>query len=76
MTATASYREIGRRAIEAEQKDRRRAGHGERLVERPSLDLTRQSGSRVQPSEPAADAFVLHGLANAPDSVWRISPTF
>lgn len=41
---TASYWEIGRRMVEAEQNGKRRAGYGEQLVERLSLDLTRQFG--------------------------------
>jgi hypothetical protein len=41
---TASYWEIGRRIVEAEQKGRRGAGYGEQLIERLSLDLTRQFG--------------------------------
>ncbi|WP_162569751.1 PDDEXK nuclease domain-containing protein [Variovorax sp. SRS16] len=41
---TASYWEIGRRIVEAEQKGRRRASYGEQLIERLSLDLTRQFG--------------------------------
>lgn len=41
---TASYWEIGRRIVEAEQKGRRRAGYGEQLIERLSLDLTSQFG--------------------------------
>lgn len=41
---TASYWEIGRRIVEAEQKGKRRAGYGEQLIERLSLDLTRQFG--------------------------------
>ncbi len=41
---TASYWEIGRRIVEAEQKGRRRAGYGEQLIERLSLDLTQQFG--------------------------------
>ncbi len=41
---TASYWEIGRRIVEAEQKGRRRAGYGEQLVERLSRDLTAQFG--------------------------------
>ena len=41
---TASYWEIGRRIVEAEQKGRRRAGYGERLIERLSADLTAQFG--------------------------------
>ncbi|MGF6349546.1 hypothetical protein QF040_004259 [Variovorax sp. W2I14] len=41
---TASYWEVGRRIVEAEQKGRRRAGYGEQLIERLSLDLTEQFG--------------------------------
>jgi DUF1016 N-terminal domain len=41
---TASYWEIGRRIVEAEQKGKRRAGYGEQLIERLSLDLTRTFG--------------------------------
>jgi predicted nuclease of restriction endonuclease-like (RecB) superfamily len=41
---TASYWEIGRRIIEAEQKGKRRAGYGEQLIERLSSDLTQQFG--------------------------------
>ena len=41
---TASYWEIGRRIVEAEQKGKRRAEYGEQLIERLSLDLTRDFG--------------------------------
>ncbi|MDQ0074503.1 hypothetical protein J2W34_006327 [Variovorax boronicumulans] len=41
---TASYREVGRRIVEAEQKGRRRAGYGEQFIERLSLDLMGQFG--------------------------------
>ncbi len=41
---TASYWEIGRRIVEAEQQGKRRAGYGEQLMERLSSDLTRQFG--------------------------------
>ncbi|MDQ0045389.1 PDDEXK nuclease domain-containing protein [Variovorax boronicumulans] len=41
---TASYWEVGHRIVEAEQKGRRRAGYGEQLIERLSLDLTGQFG--------------------------------
>lgn len=41
---TASYWEIGHRIVEAEQKGRRRAGYGEQLIERLSIDLTTQFG--------------------------------
>jgi DUF1016 N-terminal domain len=41
---TASYWEIGRRIVEAEQKGKRRAGYGEQLIERLSADLGAQFG--------------------------------
>lgn len=41
---TTSYWEIGRRIVQAEQKGKRRAGYGEQLIERLSLDLTQQFG--------------------------------
>ena len=41
---TASYWEIGRHIVEAEQKGKRRAGYGEQLIERLSSDLMLQSG--------------------------------
>ncbi|MBX3694855.1 MAG: DUF1016 family protein [Steroidobacteraceae bacterium] len=41
---TASYWEIGRRIVEAEQRGKRRAGYGEQLMERLSADLTAQFG--------------------------------
>ena len=43
---TASYWEIGCRIVEAEQKGKRRAGYGEQLIERLSLDLTQRFGGR------------------------------
>nr|BAS69607.1 hypothetical protein [Achromobacter denitrificans] len=41
---TASYWEVGRRIVEAEQQGKRRAGYGEQLIERLSADLTAQFG--------------------------------
>jgi predicted nuclease of restriction endonuclease-like (RecB) superfamily len=41
---TASYWEIGRRIVEAEQKGKRRAGYGEQLIELLSTDLTNEFG--------------------------------
>ena len=41
---TASYWEIGRHIVEAEQKGKRRAGYGEQLIERLSSDLMLQFG--------------------------------
>ncbi|ASC67447.1 hypothetical protein B9P52_25655 [Achromobacter denitrificans] len=41
---TASYWEVGRRIVEAEQQGKRRAGYGEQLIERLASDLTRRFG--------------------------------
>jgi hypothetical protein len=41
---TASYWEIGRRIVEAEQRGRRRAGYGDQLIARLSSDLTTRFG--------------------------------
>lgn len=41
---TASYWEIGRRIVIAEQQGKRRAGYGEQLIERLANDLTQQFG--------------------------------
>jgi predicted nuclease of restriction endonuclease-like (RecB) superfamily len=41
---TASYWEIGRRIVEAEQKGKRRAGYGEQLIKQLAEDLTAQFG--------------------------------
>ncbi|MES2008841.1 PDDEXK nuclease domain-containing protein [Cupriavidus basilensis] len=41
---TASYWEIGRRIVEAEQQGKRRAGYGEQLMARLSADLTARFG--------------------------------
>lgn len=46
---TASYREIGRRIVEAEQKGKRRAGYGEQLIERLSADLIQRFGRGFSP---------------------------
>ena len=46
---TASYWEIGRRIVEAEQKGRRRAGYGEQLMVRLSADLTARFGRGFRP---------------------------
>src|SRR3546814_21015129 len=46
---TASYWEIGRRIVEAEQKGRRRAGYGEQLMARLSADLTARFGRGFSP---------------------------
>ena len=41
---TASYWEIGRRIVEAEQRGKQRAGYGEQLIERLASDLTQRFG--------------------------------
>lgn len=41
---TASYWEISRRIVQAEQKGKRRAAYGEQLIELLSVDLTQQFG--------------------------------
>ena len=41
---TASYWEIGRRIVEAEQKGKRRAGYGQQLIARLAIDLTMKFG--------------------------------
>ncbi len=41
---TASYWEIGRRIVEAEQQGKQRAGYGDALVKRLSVDLTKRFG--------------------------------
>lgn len=41
---TASYWEIGRRIVEAEQQGKRRAGYGEQLIARLSADLSSEFG--------------------------------
>lgn len=46
---TASYWEIGRRIVEAEQKGKRRAGYGEQLMARLSNDLTAHFGRGFSP---------------------------
>src|SRR5690606_5322549 len=46
---TASYWEIGRRIVEAEQQGRRRAGYGEQLIQRLSADLSARFGRGFSP---------------------------
>jgi predicted nuclease of restriction endonuclease-like (RecB) superfamily len=41
---TATYWEIGRRIVHSEQQGKTRAGYGEELIERLSIDLSRQFG--------------------------------
>lgn len=72
---TASYREIGRRIVEAEQKGRPARGLRRAADRAPLARPDEPVRPRVQPPEPAADAPVLPDLADSPDSVWRISCT-
>jgi len=46
---TASYWDIGRRIVEAEQNGNQRAGYGEQLMERLSADLTSRFGRGFSP---------------------------
>jgi len=46
---TASYWEIGRRIVEAEQKGKQRARYGEQLMQRLSADLTARFGRGFSP---------------------------
>lgn len=41
---TASYWEVGRRIVEAEQKGKRRAAYGEQLIKQLAVDLTAEFG--------------------------------
>ena len=41
---TASYWEVGRRIVEAEQKGKRRAAYGEQLIQQLAVDLTAEFG--------------------------------
>ena len=41
---TASYWEVGRRIVEAEQKGKRRAAYGEQLIQQLAVDLTKEFG--------------------------------
>jgi DUF1016 N-terminal domain len=72
---TASYWEIGRRIVQAEQKGKRRAGYGEQLIERLSLDLTQQFGRGFSPDnlEYMRRFFLAYPQASISETVSRIS---
>lgn len=72
---TASYWEIGRRIVEAEQKGKRRAGYGEQLIERLSLDLTQQFGRGFSPDnlENMRRFFLAYPKAAISETLSRIS---
>ena len=70
---TASYWEIGRRIVEAEQKGRRRAGYGEQLMERLSADLTTRFGRGFQqPLENMRRFFVAYPLSAISETLSEI----
>jgi predicted nuclease of restriction endonuclease-like (RecB) superfamily len=74
---TASYWEIGRRIVQAEQKGKRRAGYGEQLIERLSLDLTQQFGRGFSPDnlENMRRFFLTYSTAVISATLSRISDT-
>lgn len=74
---TASYWEIGRRIVEAEQKGRRRAGYGEQLMERLSADLTERFGRGFSPDnlENMRRFFVAYPLVAISETLSRKSGT-
>lgn len=72
---TASYWEIGRRIVEAEQKGKLRAGYGEQLMERLSADLTARFGRGFSPNnlENMRRFFVTYPLSAISESLSRKS---
>ena len=72
---TASYWEIGRRIVEAEQKGKRRAGYGEQLMERLSADLTTRFGRGFSPDnlENMRRFFVAYPLSAISETLSRKS---
>ena len=72
---TASYWEIGRRIVEAEQKGKLRAGYGEQLMERLSADLTARFGRGFSPNnlENMRRFFITYPLSAISESLSRKS---
>ena len=72
---TASYWEIGRRIVEAEQKGKRRAGYGEQLIARLSLDLTQEFGRGFSTDnlENMRRFFIAYPIASISETLSRIS---
>ena len=72
---TASYWEVGRRIVEAEQRGQRRAGYGEQLIERLSADLTAQFGRGFSPDnlENMRRFFLAHPRAEISETLSRKS---
>ena len=77
---TASYWEIGRRIVEAEQQGKRRAGYGEQLIERLASDLTQQFGrgfsrQNLQQMRSFSDPAIrqtVSGESSEPVRPWRL----
>lgn len=72
---TASYWEIGRRIVQAEQKGMRRAGYGEQLIARLSLDLMEQFGRGFSPDnlENMRRFFLAYSTTAISETLSRIS---
>ena len=70
---TASYWEIGRRIVEAEQGGRRRAGYGQQLIARLAVDLTAKFGRGFSADnlENMRRFFVAHPLTEISETVSR-----
>ena len=69
---TATYWEIGRRIVEAEQQGKRRAGYGDVLIKHLASDLTAQFGRGLPLAQSVPDARLLPRAAgHIADSVCR-----
>ena len=76
---TATYWEIGRRIVEAEQGGRRRAEYGERLIERLAADLTKHFGrgfsrQNLQQMRAFYAGWPLENIRQTPSGEFRDSP--
>lgn len=70
---TATYWEIGRRIVEHEQRGRHRAGYGEELIERLSVDLSERFGRGFG----RRNLFLMRGFyLSYPDIVQTVSAQF
>jgi predicted nuclease of restriction endonuclease-like (RecB) superfamily len=70
---TATYWEIGRRIVEHEQRGRQRAGYGEELIERLSVDLS----ERFSRGFGRRNLFLMRGFyLSYPDIVQTVSAQF
>jgi DUF1016 N-terminal domain len=72
---TANYWAIGRRIVQAEQKGKRRAGYGEQLIARLSLDLTQQFRRGFSPNnlENMCRFFLAYSTTAISETLSRIS---